>query len=509
MKSRRVAKMAAPVLAVALLVAGGVGVLTRTTAATALAANGKTTTPITHLVVIFQENVSFDHYFGTYPFALNPQGEPRFIGAHGTPTINGLTAALLTNNPNLANPTRLDRSQALTCDQNHRYADEQKSFDRGLMDKFVQTVSGGSCTDKSIVMDYYDGNTVTALWNYAQSFAMSDNSYSSTFGPSTPGALNLVSGQTHGSTPDTLPNSVSNGTVIGDPDPTTDACSHGTTIAMSGRNVGDLLNQAGVTWGWFEGGFTPSSTSGGTIVCGTSHKNIGGNTVTDYIPHHEPFQYYTSTANPDHLPPTSVSMIGQTDQANHQYDLSSFWAAVNHGNMPAVSFLKAPAYQDGHAGYSDPLDEQTFLVNTLNQLQRSRFWGSTAVVIAYDDSDGWYDHQMSPIVSQSNDATYDFLTDTGACGTSKAGAYQDRCGYGPRQPLLVISPFARVNFVDHSITDQSSILRFIEDNWSLGRIGDQSFDALAGSLNSLFDFSDDRADKLFLNPSTGEPSAGD
>ena len=151
---------------------------------------GDTSTPIKHLVVIFQENVSFDHYFGTYPNATNPSGEPAFNAAPGTPSVNGLSGALLTNNPNLSNPQRLDRSQALTCDQNHGYTAEQNAFDHGQMDQFVQDTSGGSCTDKSIVMDYYDGNTVTGLWNYAQHFAMSDNSYSDTFGPSTPGAIN-------------------------------------------------------------------------------------------------------------------------------------------------------------------------------------------------------------------------------------------------------------------------------------------------------------------------------
>jgi phospholipase C len=101
----------------------------------------------------------------------------------------------------------------------HGYTDEQKAFDHGLMDKFVEFASGGGCTDKSLVMDYYDGNTVTALWNYAQHFAMSDNSFSDTFGPSTPGALNLVAGQTHGATPAVVPGNVSNGTVTGDPRP--------------------------------------------------------------------------------------------------------------------------------------------------------------------------------------------------------------------------------------------------------------------------------------------------
>jgi len=294
--------------------------------------------------------------------------------------------------------------------------------------------------------------------------------------------------------------------MIGDARPVYDDCSPATSLkaAMSGTNVGDLLNAKGITWGWFQGGFKPTSTANGAAVCSSTHMNIGGAPVTDYIPHHEPFQYYTSTSNPHHLPPTSTAMIGKTDQANHQYDLSNFWDAATKGDMPAVNFLKAAAYQDGHAGYSDPLDEQHFLVDTINRLQKLPTWNSTAVIIAYDDSDGWYDHVMGPIVSQSNDPAYDALTDPGQCGILKAGAYPDRCGYGPRLPLLAISPFAKENFVDHSITDQTSILRFIEDNWSLGPIGNQSFDALAGSLGNMFDFSNHRnSGRLFLDPSTG------
>jgi phospholipase C len=324
------------------------------------------------------------------------------------------------------------------------------------------------------------------------------------FGPSTPGALNLISGQTHGATPSSIVDSVSQGTVIGDPDPAHDDCSASTTVSMTGPNIGDLLNAGGVTWGFFQGGFRPTSFS--PVKCGSSHKNIGGATVNDYSADHEPFQYYSSTANPHHDPPTSPTIIGKTDQANHQYDLKDFWTAVKHGNMPAVSFLKASKYQDGHAGYSDPLDEQHFIVNTINKLENTPEWNSTAVVIAYDDSDGWYDHQMSPIVNQSQDATYDALTDPGKCGTSTPlGGFQDRCGYGPRQPLLVISPFAKQNSVDHTITDQTSILRFIEDNWHTGRIGGSSFDVKAGTLKNMLKFGGKKAPPLFLNPRSGQP----
>jgi len=471
----------------------------------------ETATPVKRLVVIFQENVSFDHYFATYPRAENKPGEPPFHARPGTPAVNGLTGPLLSHNPNSAPPLRLDRAHAATCDQDHNYTDEQKAAHGGLMDKFVEFTgrSTGGC-DPKLVMAYFDGNTVTALWNYAQRFAMSDNFYGTTFGPSTPGALNLASGQTHGASPGELASGmekfVVDGTVINDARPEFDDCSSGPVVRMSGTNVGDLLSRKGVTWGWFQGGFKPTSRkAGGAAVCGAAHKGSDGKKKDDYLPHHEPFQYYKRTANPHHLPPTSVALIGRTDQANHQYDLEDFWRAAGAGNLPAVNFIKAPAYQDGHAGYSDPVAEQAFLVNTINRLQRLPAWKDMAIIIAYDDSDGWYDHVMPPIVNPSSVRGLDALTD-GSCGAARAGSYPARCGYGPRLPLLVVSPFSRRNFVDHSITDQTSILRFIEDNWGLGRIGGGSFDEKAGSLESLFDFEGGgRAPRLILDPATGRP----
>jgi phospholipase C len=114
---------------------------------------------------------------------------------------------------------------------------------------------------------------------------------------------------------------------------------------------------------------------------------------------------------------------------------------------------------------------------------------------------------MGPIVNQSSDLANDFLTGPGSCGSGVGVPFQDRCGYGPRQPLLVISPFARPNFVDHGVTDQSSILQFIEDNWGLGRIGNDSTDDIAGSLLPMFDFSQSgKSSILLLDPATGTPA---
>src|SRR5690348_4462675 len=437
--------------------------------------DGAAATPIKHLVVIFQENISFDHYFGTYPHATNADGQP-FRAKPGTPSVNGLTSTLLNANPNGVNPRRYSPANindVLTCDQDHNYNDEQRAFDGGKMDRFPQTVGNGTFTspegNKCVtgdVMNYYDGNSVTALWNYAQRLAMSDNSFSTTFGPSSPGAINLAAGDTGGvdmthtannpsvataASPnaDLTPDGTGGFSLTSDAQPYWDDCSTRDAVALKGQNVGDLLNARHISWGWFQGGFRPSTSyadaladigqsgqptstfipdefksffsstanrpahSSNQALCSSVtpvRVALGGTGQwgfkDDYIPHHEPFEYYASTANPHHLAPTSLSAIGtdtqsyvngvpQFNTANHQYDTSDFDAlvgAISHGfvspdHLPAVSFIKAPGYQDGHGAYSDPLDEQQFVVHTINELENTPDWSSTAVVVSYDDSD--------------------------------------------------------------------------------------------------------------------------
>ncbi len=603
---------------------------------------GHTATPIKHVVVIFQENVSFDHYFGTYPFATNTDGNT-FTPAQGTPAVNGLNFALLAANPNESNPQRLDSTipDQLTCDQDHDYSDEQQAFDGDRMDHFVQSVGTddgtkspeGTTCDPTLDMDYYDGNVVTGLWNYAQHFAMSDNSYGTTFGPSAPGAINLASGDTGGvdtahesggpgavtiSTPtspdnDITPDGKGGYSLTSDAQPYWDDCSTRDAVAMSGQNIGDLLNQRGISWGWFEGGFRPTTTFAAAAaapeighagqstadfipdefknaftgkvtppgasnqgLCNADHA-VGvafGASLTnvptsdpygskdDYIPHHEPFQYYASTANPHHLSVPNVngvdtlaglSEIGTDTQSyvhrvpqfntpNHQYDTSDFdqlVGAITAGQLspsalPAVSFLKAPGYEDGHAAYSDPTDEQAFLVHTINELEQSPDWSSTAVIVNYDDSDGWYDHVPGPILNPSHSVA-DNLTNTvfdvaddgasGLCLPARGtrshdprplAGEQGRCGFGPRLPLLVISPWAKTNYVDHDLSDQASIINFVEYNWHLPGIHG-SFDQALGRLDhhegvrfdlgGLFDFgAPPNTTPYILQPTTGEPT---
>ena len=489
-------------------------------------------------------------------------------------------------------------------------------MDGGLMDQFVQSVGtakgndpgGTAACDPRTVMDYYDGNATTALWNYAQRYAMSDNSYGTTFGPSAPGAINLASGDTgnvdtahEANAPtvatsaapdaDITPDGLGGYSLTSDAQPYWDDCSTRDAVALNGTSIGDDLNAAGLSWGWFEGGFRPSeSYSAGLAAIGKSGQatstfipdefkaanfqtlvphssNQGlcdavhpvgvafGATIAtapwgykdDYIPHHEPFEYYASTANPHHLTvPTDGSgndtlaglqEIGtdtqsfsggygvgpQFDTPNHNYDSSDFdqlvAAIAAHklpaSALPAVTFLKAPGYQDGHAAYSDPADEQAFIVDEVNALEKTPDWSSTAVIVNYDDSDGWYDHAYSGVTNPSL-AGADNLTGTtlgtispsnltsGQCGsesTSKPLANeQGRCGFGPRLPMLVISPWAKTNYVDHNLSDQSSIINFIEYNWRLPAIPGSFDQALARQdkaehvpfdLAGMFDFRPD------------------
>ena len=488
-----------------------------------------TRTPIKHLVVIYQENVSFDHYFATYPVASNPPGEPAFTAAPGTPAVNNLvTAGLLVSNPNSTAPFRLDRSQASTADQEHAYTAEQRAYHGGKADRFPEFTGAassggvGAFGTTGQVMGYFDGNTVTALWNYAQHFALSDHTYTDTYGPSTPGALEVVSGQTNGMqivattkqpfTTGKYSYYVNDGqggyTMINDVDPGHDACSSPRDQAlMSGRNIGELLSAHDISWGGFMGGFNLQTVNpnGSTGCHRSTYSTVVGATVADYIPHHNWFQYYAATANPTHARPSAVAAIGQTyeadgttpDPAHHQYGLQDFFAAVRAGHFPAVSYLKAPAFEDGHAGYSDPLDEQAFVTRVVNFLQRQPQWKDTAIIVAWDDSDGWYDHAFAATSNPSFDPQADQLDGPGICG--KPGStpldgvagkpVNGRCGPGTRVPLLLISPWARANYVSHVPLTQASVVRFIEDNWLDGqRLGGGSFDASAGSLLDLFDF---------------------
>ncbi len=174
---------------------------------------------------------------------------------------------------------------------------------------------------------------------------MSDNSYGTNFGPSTDGAINLISGQLNGVTIDnnpggaTIPDGSGGTTLISDADPVGDKCSttSGETVRFSSKNIGDLLNSRGITWGFFSGGFNLNTVnSNKTTGCSRSTTSSVTNTQkADYIPHHQPFQYYTSTANPNPpCVPARLTRSAPRTRPNHQYDIQDFYEAVSARQPP-------------------------------------------------------------------------------------------------------------------------------------------------------------------------------
>ena len=310
---------------------------------------------------------------------------------------------------------------------------------------------------------------------------MNDNSFGDNFGPSTPGAMNVISGDTYGAicgpssavytgspctaAPGSLPATpgspqpAGTGTNYGDADPNFDICSatqdHSTQPARSrwGARTSATCSTTPVPPGV---GFRAASPAPATFpasrhrqlskVCTGAHKNIAGATVADYIPHHEPFQYFASTANPQHLPPTSVARSASTIRPTTS--TTSRTSSPRSTRHAAGGVIPESAELPGRPRWLlRPARRAAFHDHTINDLEQLPSWSSTAVVIAYDDSDGWYDHQIGPIFYQSQ-TSLDTLTDPNLCGSNPAAVptngsgtpEQARCGFGPRLPLLVISP---------------------------------------------------------------------
>ena len=310
-------------------------------------------------------------------------------------------------------------------------------------------------------MDYYDGNTVTGLWNYAQNFAMSDNSYDTNFGPSTPGALNVISGS------DGDGYAVSPSTASRSPTPARSArrtagawapsSATSTRVrrllrrqphldhpvgVMTGQNVGDLLNARHVTWGWFQGGFAPTSANGdGYAVCGSSaheHRRRHGGGL---LPHHDPFQYYQVHRQPQ----APAADLGGRDRPHRPGQppvrpVRLLHHAPRREHAGGELTSRQPRTRTGtRVTPIRPMSSTSWSARSTGSSSRNT-GESTAIVVTYDDSDGWYDHQNSPRVNGSSTAA-DAAVCTGA--PVRLGDTPDRCGYGPRLPLLVISPWTR------------------------------------------------------------------
>jgi len=331
-------------------------------------------------------------------------------------------------NPSISSYQQVDQAgrtitpQLLTnpspADVNHTATTYQIAYDSGKMDKYAWENGDQS-------MDYFD-NTITGtatdgkqygvstIWGYAQQYALADNFFASAMASEPSNMLYMVAAEVGpGSDPYGYPQ--------------LDGCSaallqqnqsDGATMTspLTFQNVGDQLSAASLSWTWFHEGFATEQSG----------------QCSDYVPQENVFQYFQSTANSSNV---------------QNFKLSDFESLLGSGSLPSVSFITAAPPHSMHPGAGNIANGIEWLDNLVQAVKSSSAWANTAIIVLWDESGGWYDHVAPPQFS----------------GT---------IGLGARVPVLVISPFAKSNYISHQQMDFVSILRFIQWNWAVGQFSD-------------------------------------
>jgi phospholipase C len=299
----------------------------------------------------------------------------------------------------------------MPADMYHGYTVYSASIDGGKMDGFAVAERDDNA------MGHYDNTMpgVDRLWSYASQFALADNFFAPSINTEPNLMLDMVSagdlGGNYGSQPSYGP--------CNKPD--------STARPLTAPNLGDQLNTAKVSWAWFQEMMNPAD-------------------CAEYVPVENPFQYFTSTQNTSNL-----------------QDLSNFYTQVNDGTLPAVSFVTPGGAHNCHPGNDSITVCLQYLDQMLQKIQSSSTWSSTAVMVLWDESGGFYDHVAPPTVGGTPD--------------------------GIRIPLVVVSPLAKAGYVSHVQMDSISILRFIQWNWGLPSLNARN--AAAGEtveMRDLFTF---------------------
>jgi acid phosphatase len=413
---------------------------------------------INHLVVIYDENHSFDNLYGQFPGANGiskaSDTSTTQVDLAGNPlpclSVPSLTAACLPNQP--FDITAYQPTDQNTRDLVHRYYQEQVQIDGGRMDKFV-TVSDA----EGLAMGYYPTSQLPVAGE-AANYVLQDNFFHAAFGGSFLNHQWLVcactpvyntalgDGKDHHTVlgSDGLPIKDGQLTTVatGDYAVNTIFPAQAPTITgavqlplLQNATIGDSLTAAGVSWNWYSGGWNDA-------VAGTKTSN-------KFQFHHQPFNYYANYA---------PGTVGRT----HLKDEIDFIAAAQDGTLPAVSFVKPVGVDNEHPGYTNVLRGEQHLEVLINAVRNGPNWSDTAIVITYDEHGGFWDHVAPP-------------TDP---------AHSDEWGPGSRVPTIVISPLAKRHFVDHTLYDTTSILATIERRWNVAPLGTR--DAAANDLRRAF-----------------------
>jgi phospholipase C len=407
-----------------------------------------------HVVVIYLENHSFDNLYGEFPGAA---GLASAATRAAQVDESSRPYTTLPRPPGTAFPATLPNApfsieQYVPADRNtpdliHRFYQEQLQIDGGKMDRFA-VVSDA----KGLVMGFYH-TAALPLAREAAQYTLCDNFFHAAFGGSFLNHIWLVAARSpvFPDAPDTMVARLDQGGhLLRDEAVTPDGYVVNTAFTVNSPHppsiprdrllpsqtfatIGDRLSAKGITWSWYSGGWNDALT---------------GHPAPLFQFHHQPFAYFANYAD------------GRPARAEHLKDEAEFFAAARAGALPAVSFVKPLGEVNEHPGYSNVLSGERHALDLIQAVRSGPAWARTAIIVTYDENGGFWDHVPPPVT--------------------------DRWGPGTRVPTLIISPFARRGYVDHTLYDTTSILAFLERRWQLESLTDR--DAHANDLTNAFDF---------------------
>lgn len=421
---------------------------------------------IQHIIVIYLENHSFDNLFGLFPGAegiaqatpeqtqqtdLNGQAYtklPAVIDNRTKPAV--VDKRFPDDLPN--QPFEINRYVApneKTGDLIHRFYQHQAQINGGKMNRFAAVSDAGGLS-----MGYYDGSKL-ALWSYAQRFTLADHFFQAAFGGSFINHQWLVCACTphYEHAPDSLKAILNDkGELIKDGLLTPDGYAVNTLQprqkpynpkyeapakrlpAQTSATIGDRLSEKKIGWAWYAGGWNNAE---------------AGKPDVSFQFHHQPFVYFQRYAE------------GSKARRQHLKDEADFMNAIANAKLPAVSFYKPIGSLNEHPGYADILSGDQHIADILSKIEHSPLWKDSVVIVTYDEFGGFWDHLPPPVI--------------------------DRWGPGNRLPALIISPFAKRGYIDHTPYDTTSILKFIETRFGLTPLTER--DGKANDLLNALDFS--------------------
>jgi len=419
---------------------------------------------IDHIVIIYQENWSFDGLYGSFPGADGAANAPlasltqrakdgSVLTQAPLPVINNKTdpAFAAADHALLLKPydvTPYASAESLTGDLVHRFYTNQLQIDGGKNDKFVAWSDNGG-----LVMSAYDATNLPE-GRLAQKYVLFDHFFMGAFGgsflnhqflvaaraplfPHAPAGLVATPPDAQGLTvadkvvtPDDYV--VNTAFTVNTPHP---ASADPATLVPNQTypTIGDRLSEKGLAWAWYSGGWNDA---------------VAGHPSPLFQFHHQAFAYFANFAD------------GTLGRKEHLKDESDFLDAVNAGVLPAVAFVKPLGDNNEHPGYATLAQGQQHVADLVAAIQASPAWKNTAIFITYDENGGRWDHVAPPV--------------------------EDRWGPGSRIPTLLISPFAKKGVVEHGTYDTTALLGLIETRWNLEPLTDR--EAKAGNLLNAFQF---------------------